>query len=436
MDINSVQHQKMHKSSIAVIGSLLLEPDLAGEIMRRIRPEDFGSGTYRSLFDACCRLFAAMKPIDPVTLLAEAGNEYSQLIMEIMTVTPTAANWEEYVNILHDEAQLRRLQGAAAEILSAGDLDAAREAAEKAAGLLADRHDLRIVSFAKGLVEFYDRQQSKVPPKYLKWGMKALDNFLYVEPGDFVVLGGFPSSGKTVLATQFAFHMSPDTRVGVFSLETRDRKIYDRLISYAARIPFEDVKRRSLGEKEFESIIDLGRISAGIKMDVIDAAGMSVADIQAVSLANHYDVIFIDYLQLLQSTGKDRYEKVTNISLALHSMAGVTGITVIALAQLSRPDRSVKNKPPTMSSLRESGQIEQDADVIMLLYLDDEDLPEGDRILKIAKNKEGERGFFRLGFYPKYISFYSKSKKFDMQSKPNSGFKPLTGEAAQEQLPF
>ncbi|NCB51363.1 MAG: hypothetical protein EOM54_05715, partial [Clostridia bacterium] len=359
-----------------------------------------------------------------------------QLIMEIMAVTPTAANWEAYVSILHDEELLKRLQTAAFEIIDAGNLEDARKAAEKASALLADRRDLRIVPFSRGLAEFYERQTSKKSPDYLNWGFKQLDEMLSVEAGDFIVLGGYPSSGKTLLAGQFALHMAPDKRIGIFSLETKDQKLYDRMISFAARISFDDVKRQSLAEADIEKVIELGKVSEAIKLDVINAVGMSVADIRAIALAKHYDVIFIDYLQLIRAEGKDRYEKVTNISLALHELAGATGLAVVALAQLSRPDKRKKNEPPTMSSLRESGQIEQDAEAIMLLYLDDEDMPDGDRILKVEKNKQGKRGFFRLGFYPKHICFYQKSKVYDFQNKPTSKFKPITGEDSQTALPF
>lgn len=218
---------------------------------------------------------------------------------------------------------------------------------------------------------------------------------MYTEPGDFVILGGYPSAGKTMLATQFAVSMASTRRVGIFSLETRDRKLYDRIISQAAKIPFDRIKRHDLRSEDFTAAANFGNEAERLQLDIIDAAGMSVADIQAISLVRHYNVIFIDYLQLLQGPGDKRFEVVTNISLALHTMAGTTGITVVALAQLTRPEKGRKNLSPTMSSLRESGQLEQDADAVFLVYLDDDDEPAGDRILKIGKNKEGGQGFIQ-----------------------------------------
>ena len=132
------------------------------------------------------------------------------------------------------------------------------------------------------------------------------------------------------------------------------------------------------------------RFSA-LQLDIINAAGMSVQDIQAVSLNKRYQVVFVDYLQLLAAPGKGLYEQVTNISKGLHVMGRQHGIAVFALAQLSRPEKSgAKPAPPNLSSFRESGQIEQDADAAMLLYPSDPKDNRSHRILNLAKNKEGE----------------------------------------------
>jgi replicative DNA helicase len=432
------QTDRIIDAQVGVIGSMLIEPDLVSEVMRICRSEDF-FGVYRTIFDAAVRLFSAMKPVDIITVNNETGKQYTEKLKEILYLTPTAANWKVYAEMLHEDAQLRRLQDVAEEIRQALSLEEARGAAERMASMLADRPDLRIVSFSQGLREFILRQSEKKPPDYVQWGVKALDENLYTEPGDFVVIGGFPSAGKTVLATQFAFTLATRQRIGVFSLETKDKKIYDRLIAYAAKVNFENVKRHDLSEEQMKAIVSLGAVADSIRLEVIDAAGMSVADIQAISLSRHFDLIFIDYLQLLQGDGLTRTEKVTNISLALRTMAGRTGITVVALSQLRRREGGEKNKPPTMSDLRESGQLEQDADVVMLLYLDNEDNPNGDRLLKIAKNKEGGRGYIKLGFYPKYISLYPKGNEMYEYKPPSSRFKPVKddeGPTPFEQLPL
>lgn len=402
MDMNAAQERHV-SAAAAVIGSILLEPELAGEVLRQLTEADF-PGEYRALYSGIRQLFAACTPIDPVTLAAAVGKAYEPKILEVMQITPTAANCAEYVRLVHDQAMLQRLQQAAIDITSALTLDAATSAAENVAQLLADRPGVEIVSWQQGLADFLLRQGEDQKPDYLSFGMDALDKRLYVSPGDLVVLAGRPSSGKTMLAAQLAYHMARKKRVGIFSLETSGAKVYDRLISHAGQIDFGRVKRHELLQQDYRAVNALGADDK-IRLDVIPAVGMSVAQVQAISLSRHYDVIFIDYLQLLRAEGRDRFSQVTNISLQLHQLATGTGITVIALSQLARPEKGSKVKRPTMSELRESGQLEQDADAILMLHRvnpDDNDCP---RTLYIDKQKEGELGYIQLDFKPQLMTF-------------------------------
>lgn len=418
-----------------MLGSILISPEIVGEVIQRLSQEDFGPGALGNIYAGIRSLFGRGRPIDPVTLLAEVGNEYLELLDELLQKTPTAANWEAYADIIRDAVQLGKLQAAASRIASATDLAEARKAAEKLSLLLAQRSSLRIVSFADGIREFYERQSEHRTPDYLRWNFKPLDENLFAEPGDLIILGGYPSAGKTLLAAQFAYEMATAQRqrVGIFSLETSDRKLYDRVATYAVELDFGAVKAARLSDSELDAVASLGAKSDRIQLDVIPASGMSPLDIRAVSLSKRYDVIFIDYLQLLNSPGRDRYEIITNTSLALKQLGRDTGITVVALSQLSRPEKG-RRSAPTLASLRESGQIEQDADIVMLLYLEDEETPSGNRTLNVAKNKDGELGHFRLGFYPKHMKFYYKGASY--QFKSTSHIKPATPEEQQMTLPF
>ena len=397
--------RRIGDAAAAVIGSVLLEPDLAGEVLRRISETDM-PGEYRVLYAGIRRLFAACAPVDPVTLAAVCGKAYEPKILEILQMTPTAANWKEYCQIVHDQALLRRLQETALGITAALTLEEAQAEAEKLAQLLADRPNVEIIGWQQGLSAFLLRQDESKKPDYLSFGMDALDKRLFVSPGDLVVLAGRPSSGKTMLAAQLAYHMAKKKRVGVFSLETSGEKVYDRLISHAGQIDFGRVKKHELLQQDYRAVNALGAESEKISLDVIPAVGMSVPQVQAISLSRHYDVIFIDYLQLLRAEGRDRFSQVTNISLQLHQMATGTGITVIALSQLARPEKGAKAaKRPTMSELRESGQLEQDADAILMLHRTDPDNNDCPRILYIDKQKEGELGFVQLDFKPQLMTF-------------------------------
>lgn len=445
MDLTNTQ-RRIGDAAAAVIGSILLEPDLAGEVLRRISEADM-PGEYRALFAGIRQLFTACSPIDAVTLAATCGKAYEPKILEVMQLTPTAANWREYAQIVHDQALLQRMQAAALGISAALTLDEAQAEAEKLAQLLADRPQAEIVSWQQGLAAFYERQSADAKPDYLSFGIEALDKRLYISPGDLVILAGRPSSGKTMLAAQMAYHMAEKKRVGIFSLETSGQKIFDRLVSHAGQIDFGRIKKHELLQADFRSAAALGA-NDKIRIDVIPAAGMSVTQVQAIALARHYEVVFVDYLQLLQAEGRDRFQQVTNISIALHRMATVTGVTVIALSQLARLEQGAKNKRPTMSELRESGQLEQDADAILILHRNDKDNNDSPRTLYIDKQKDGELGFVTLDFRPGTMTFVpvkpsaqpeidkavAKAKK-ERRAK-QTGITEITGEEAEEDLPF
>ena len=199
--------------------------------------------------------------------------------------------------------------------------------------------------------------------------------------------------------------MAEKYRVGFFSLETSPAKLSDRIISHMAQVPLSQIKTRKLGQSDWTALSRACARLYELQLDLIDAGGMTVRDIRAVTLNKRYDVIFVDYLQLVNARGKNRYEEVTSISLGLHELARTGHIAVIALAQLSRPEQVKENKngvvkfvQPTMSSFRESGQIEQDADVALLLYPSNPNDNGGSRLLKIGKNKEGERDRIELDF--------------------------------------
>ena len=182
----------------------------------------------------------------------------------------------------------------------------------------------------------------------------------------------------------------------------------------------ENIKRNALNEGHLKSVVDFAsNMSLSRVFDLIPCSGATVQDIQAYSMAHQYEVIVIDYLQLLRASGYNRVEQVTNISMDLHRFAQSTGITVIALSQLSRDsNQQGKKADPDMSSLRESGQLEQDADVILMLYLDDPKQPNGPRILRCVKNKDGER--FRM-----MLDFDGKNQKFAKTKDPQAYHKAM-----------
>ena len=373
----------------AVVGSLLIDPEhTLGLVMDRLRPEQFRD-EWRTLFAAVRSQWLDQRPVDPVTVIQAAGEGYGKLVREAMELTPTAANVAAYADVVRDEDALDRLRGVGMALAGAADVPDARKILEAAGPLIADRPGIRVWSAQELLQDFYQRMGEERKPDYLPWGIRALDEQLTAEPGDFIILGADSSVGKTALAVQVAWHMAArGRRVGFFSLETSARKLADRLVAQRARVAMEDIKKRTMAVKDFQEVAALGDAAAKVPFAVIPCAGASVEDLRALTVANRFEVIFVDYVQLLQAPGRERWEIVTNISMQLHTLAQSLGVAVVALSQITAQSKSGK-RAPDKDDLRESKQLKQDADLILLMSLEDPDDNESLRWLKVVKNKDG-----------------------------------------------
>lgn len=287
---------------------------------------------------------------------------------------------------------------------------------------------------------FLNDMGNDVQPDYLDWGIAPLNKYLLCERGDFVVIGARPSVGKTVLALQLGYHLAKTgKKVGMFSLETNDRKLYNRLIAHAGRLDFDKIRRHSISRSELDGLMPLVRQSRETPLSVFNAAGMTVSDIRAITASRGFDVIFIDYLQLVRAPQRgrgNRQEEVADISMALHTMAQELGVTVVALSQFSRPAKAEKNKRPTLSDLRESGQLEQDADIVLLLSRENEGDKDGPRHLEIAKNKDGGLGWVLLNFDPTHMDFYVSARPTKAGPDPEPPHFAELPDAEQEAIPF
>lgn len=382
----------------ALLGSMLTRPECVGEVVAMLTAEDFDTLATRGLFEAIARLHFAGAPIDPVTVLREAGEDYGVAVKEV--AGHSASDVPYYCGLLREEAQLRKVQGCAYELVSAGTMEDAGKVVDQLNSLFSLRRKVEVVHARDAALDFIQRLSRQEKPEYISLGLDWLDSRLFLELGDFVLLGGNASSGKTLLSLQFARNLAERYRVGYFSLETGSKKLTDRLIAHMGQISYRHIKRRELSETETRRAVEAARRLDRLSLDFIPSSSMSVRDIQAVTLSRRYQVIFVDYLQISQSKGQTRYEQVTNISIALHTLAQTHGVLVIALAQLGRPEKGSDGKaiPPSMSSFKESGQLEQDADVALLLWPSDMRDNSSSRMLKIGKNKDGERGKMELAF--------------------------------------
>ena len=392
------------QAQYSVLGSMLISQETVAQVMQETREQDF-FGSCLTVYKAMRRLFLAGREVDPVAVAGILGPEYRSFLVQLMEITPTAANIGSYIALCREQARVLSVQDLARQMAETDDPDKLRQMLEQANGMMVAKTGLRIVTMNDALRDFMDRHTRQV--EYLTWPVRELNDFLYTEPGDFVVIGGYPSAGKSAWALQCAWHWAKDHKVGFFSLETSDQKLFDRQMAAAVGIGMDRLKRNTLENDDWDRI---GTMTADItsrNLELVPAAGMGPADIRAVTVMRGYEIVLIDYLQLLQGNGENRTAQVTAISIALHTMAQSLGVTVVALSQLARQNQQQKqkNEDPDMSALRESGQIEQDADLIMMLSLEDHDKPSGNRKLRIRKNKEGICPSILLAFDGRHQTF-------------------------------
>lgn len=302
-----------------------------------------------------------------------------------------------WARIVKEQAALSRARGLAFRIVDGStryaDLTGIYEQLGEAINLHSERSDF--IPMCDGIDNYIRKLDDK--PEYISTGLRVLDNNLHLVPGNFVVIGGRPSAGKTALSLQLACEIAKSGRkVAYFSLETDPDTLYARIIANQLGVPLHTVKNKTVNIDELDRLADIKKYPLFVR----SAAGKSVGWIRTQSIRMQAKVVFIDYLQLIHQAGaKDRYSAVTEISMALHEFAQSTGTLVVALAQLNR-ETARAGIPPTAADLRESGQIEQDADAIILLArkVKTQKRPEQHYHFALEKNKEGNVGSLDITF--------------------------------------
>ena len=397
-------HQQLNAER-AVIGAILIDESIVRDVLTSVEATDFVEPVNRLIFQAARKLFRDSEPVDPVTIRNQIGADYTEYLLQVMEVTPTCANWREYASAMRQQTALNRVRDLAEELKSAANLDECREAVAALGSLMADGRRIDSWTTREMLDDFYAVQDPEAAaPDYITTGIEIIDSGSYIEAGDVLVIGGEPSSGKTAFALMMAYHMAKDRKVGFFSLETAKQKVRDRLVAHMAQVEFNAIKRRELSEKDWTSVAAKGADFAKRDLTVLRASGMTVTEIQATAQAYGFDVIVVDYVQLIVPEGAKnaiRSEQIAEISRSLHTFAQKTGTLVVELAQIARVERGTWRELD-MHDLKESGQLEADADMIFMLFRPnpkDADL-DGDRhrILKIAKNKEHRQGAWPVYF--------------------------------------
>lgn len=380
----------------SVIGSMLIDPRVTGLVMASLTEGDFLLEADRRLFRAFHVRFAAGQTIDPVLVCQTAApgdKELKAYALQLMDLTPTAGNVAQYIEQVKENTRRAKGRGIGQAIADSSTAEDMLRLFQQGLDMLADRGWDDEADMSKAILEFHEFLERK--PDYLPWGFPLLDDNLDVAPGMFVVLGGRPSDGKTALALHMAYAQAEQKNVGYFTLEDDRNTLFSRLVSSVSGVPLRNILRRSLNERDYRLLADANDDIVKRRLTIIDSASWTVNDIITRTHADKFDVVFVDYLQMIRPSIRGRgtrQDEVADISRALADMARHSGIVVVALAQLSRPPQKGKRESPLMADLKESGQIEQDANVILFVWREDETSSKTPRHLTIAKNKLGLLG--------------------------------------------
>ena len=398
------------EAEIALIGEILSNPEIFNDANLELMVADFEVSECQRIYSACLLLFMENKPIDAIgilhTLQKNQQADMKVFIAQVTTQTVTTRNYRNHIEIVRDAARLRRATAKAQELSEAleynGNLDYCRKVAADVMRTFDGMDGTEVITAADGYRNFIDNIGEV--KKYIGTGVEKLNHYVQISKGDFIVIGGRPSTGKTAFTLQMMLTMAKEANVVYFSLETSADKLFERMISNFTMSSYTAIRKGGMEQNEINTIKELCEGSFdNLNFSVVNAAGWSVEKIKSKALQLKADVIFIDYLGLITAnSGKSQYEKVTQISLDLHTMAQQSKIAVISLVQLNRAGVG----QPDMSSLRDSGQIEQDADVIMILNTPNED-EEHNYIkkLRIVKNKDGLVGTLTFEFVGDYQQF-------------------------------
>lgn len=401
---------RWNAAQAAVIGSMLIDDRCCGAVFQATTAEMFSDSTMRHIYEAARKVWLERQQVDPVLVIAACGSDsYGETIAACMRDTPTSANVQSYCEILRQCLLLSSFRAAAFEILDAPTAGACNEIWQRLGRQLMGGKKKRIVSYSDMMSDFFDRMDDKTPPDFIDWGIPALNETLTVTNGRFAVIGAESSVGKTALALQLARGMAKaGKKVGFFSMETSAPDAADRLVANAADVALPAIKHRRLDAAAIQRATQEAEAMYKARFDLIEAAGYSTDDIQEDTIANRYDVIFVDYVQIVQTADADDVARqVRSVSIALHNMAIRLHCTVIALSQVTPPEKGKNGKRRMLSKwdLRESKQLVQDAEVIVLLDLIDQDDYTSNRYLIIDKNKDGPCGKMTLAFDARHMRF-------------------------------
>ena len=432
-------------AEMSLLGAILIDDDVLADVSETVKPQDFYDKRHQLIFKSMMHLYEQHKPVDLLTLTEElkktdnfetiGGSTY---LTELTNYVPTAAHAASYAEIVAQKAVRRRLIKASGEISELGfdEETPTQEILEKAEAELFNVSDQTIkqdlVSIETILDESFSRieelHRNKGQLRGIRTGYQDLDNMTAgLQRSDLFILAARPSMGKTTFVTNLAYNVATIAKLPVlfFSLEMSKQQLIDRMLADAAGVDSWNIRTGNLSDNDFAKLSEAMGEMAEAPIYIDDTPGLSILEMRtkARRLAHEGEIglIIVDYLQLMQATNNhngNRVQEVSEISRGLKLIARELNVPLIALSQLSRSVESRTPPIPQLADLRESGSIEQDADIVSFIYRPgyyEPDNPEVQNItdLIIAKHRNGPVGKVQLYFHPERLRFMSLDRRHD-----------------------
>jgi replicative DNA helicase len=429
-------------AEMSLLGAVLIDEETLADISEHVTPKDFYDKRHGIVYGAMMRLYEKHKPVDLLTLTEELSRKKeletiggSAYLTELTNYVPTAAHAEAYAELVSQKAIRRRLIKASGDISELGydEETSTQELLEQAEAQLFSVSDQSLkqdlVSIESILTESFDRMEelhrNKGTLRGVRTGYRDLDNMTAgLQRSDLIILAARPAMGKTTLVTNLAYNVATIAKQPVlfFSLEMSKEQLVDRMLADASGVDAWNIRTGNLSDEDFSKLSEAMGEMAEAPIFIDDTPGVSVLEMRTKARRAMHEqplgLIIVDYLQLMQGSGRDngnRVQEVSEISRGLKLLARELNVPVIALSQLSRSVESRSPQIPQLADLRESGSIEQDADIVMFIYREAYYNPDSDRgnitDLIVAKHRNGPTGRIELYFHPERLRFMSVDRK-------------------------
>ena len=439
-DINRIPPHSV-ESEQSILGSIILDKDAIITVAETINPSDFYKEAHKIIYESMLSLNSNNEPIDLITLIEELRKEGHldniggiSYLTSLSTIVPTTSNVKYYANIVKEKSVMRQLIKASNEIINLGydastDVQEILNKAEKNIfDISQEKSGDDIQPINAVLQDTFDMIEKLCTEKKevtgMTTGFKDLNKKINgLQRTDLILLAARPAMGKTAFSLNLVQNaaLKGDASVAVFSLEMSKEQLVQRMLSAQSNVELSKIKTGTLGESDWPRIIDGMAVLSEAKIFIDDTPGIKISEIRSkcrrLKMEKGLDLILIDYLQLMEGEGKNenRQQEIAKISRSLKILAKELDCPVVALSQLSRSPELRKDHRPILSDLRESGSIEQDADIVMFLYRDEyyHDDSEKKNIgeVIVAKNRHGETGNVELVWFGQVQKFADKVRE-------------------------